>query len=136
MWCEAESIFGAAMKCVFLVIIGLASSGCGTVCNLSGGLVHPEEEPRIYGGLIRDIEIIDKMSSGVASKPGGSGAAVIAVAVLAIVTVDPIMSLVADTLTLPITIPLQEARTAQNNKEYYSSPSANPPTTSQEKPKD
>jgi uncharacterized protein YceK len=128
------SRIGAGMKRISLVVIlvALSSSGCGTVCNLAGGVLHPDSEPRIYGGVIRDFEIIDK----VVSKPepllhpqadsslgNGQGAAYLLAAIIGVAAVEPVVSLVADTLTLPITIPLQNRRIAkQEDKSADSTP--------------
>jgi hypothetical protein len=107
-----------------VILVALSSSGCGTVCNLAGGVAHPDSEPRVYGGVIRDVEIIDKVVNK--AKPnsdnqqvsqaisGGWEKAVVLVAfVSVIISADPVLSMVADTLTLPITIPLQNRRIAQ-----------------------
>jgi hypothetical protein len=98
--------------------IALLHVGCGTVCNLAGGVVHSESEPRIYGGVIRDMETIDKVASEASGhqligEGEGKGAMVILAAAVSIAAVDPMLCLVADTLTLPLTIPLQERRIAQ-----------------------
>jgi uncharacterized protein YceK len=114
-----------------VILVAFVSSGCGTVCNLAGGVVHPDSEPRIYGGVIRDFEIIDK----VVSKPepllhpqagsslgNGQGAAYFLAAIIAVAALDPVVSLVADTLTLPITIPLQNRRIAKLEDKSGDSP--------------
>jgi len=107
-----------------VILVALSSNGCGTVCNLAGGVLHPDNEPRIYGGVIRDVEIIDKIVNkpppdrpgtlnGSGIHGGGWGAGVVLVAIVSVVAMDPVISLIADTLTLPITIPLQNRRIAQ-----------------------
>jgi uncharacterized protein YceK len=109
---------------LILMLVTLSSSGCGTVCNLAGGVMHPDNEPRIYGGVIRDVEIIDKVVNKPKANPdnqqvsqaisgGWEKAAVLAAFVAVIISADPVLSMVADTLTLPITIPLQIRRIAQ-----------------------
>jgi uncharacterized protein YceK len=113
-----------------VILVALSSSGCGTVCNLAGGVVHPDSEPRIYGGFIRDFEIIDKavskpdehLLSPRGNPPSGQGGAYAMTAILAIAAVDPVVSLVADTLTLPITIPLQNRRIAKQEDKSGDSP--------------
>jgi hypothetical protein len=40
----------------------LPLSGCGTICNFAGGFVHPDE-PRVYGGVLRDLEILGDMAN-------------------------------------------------------------------------
>lgn len=115
------------MKKIALIIPVLAMflTSCGTVCNLAGGIVHPDREPRVYGGFIRDVEIIDAVVSAppvVDIRRGDPrGAALIAAAIISVAAVDPILSLAADTLTLPVTIPLQERRIA---REKESNPAA------------
>jgi hypothetical protein len=105
------------MSLAFLLIAGVAipQTGCGTTCNLAGGILHPESEPRVYGGVIRDVEILDTAVSGDAPNDpviqgSDKGAAVAMAALVSLAVADPMLSLVADTLTLPVTIPLQERR--------------------------
>jgi uncharacterized protein YceK len=112
-----------------VILVALSSSGCGTVCNLAGGVVHPDSEPRIYGGFIRDFEIIDKAVSKPEEhllSPGGNangqGAAYAMAAIIAVAAVDPVVCLIADTLTLPITIPLQNRRIAKQEDKSGDSP--------------
>jgi uncharacterized protein YceK len=105
---------------LFLLITSVLASGCGTVCNLVGGVVHPDSEPKVYGGVARDLDIIEKGVTGTPTMGqgnAGKGAAVLVVGVLALAVVDPILSFAADTLTLPVTIPLQERRIALELKE-------------------
>jgi hypothetical protein len=105
---------------LFLLIASVFASGCGTVCNLAGGVAHPDSEPKIYCGVARDLDIIENGASGgprLGQGNGGKGAAVLVVAIVALAVVDPILSCAADTLTLPVTIPLQERRIALELKE-------------------
>jgi len=101
-----------------VLIVAMLLSGCGTVCNLAGGVAHPEGEPRIYGGVIRDLDTIDKTRTEGVQGLGGSGrgGAIFAAALISLAVADPIISLVADTLTLPVTIPLQERRIAREHE--------------------
>jgi hypothetical protein len=85
--------------------VAITQTGCGTTCNLAGGILHPETEPRVYGGVIRDVEILDTAISGDA--PNGpviqgndKGAAVEMAALVSLAVADPMLSLIADTLTL------------------------------------
>lgn len=113
--------------------VAISTVGCGTVCNLAGGVIHPDSEPRVYGGFIRDIEIIDSVVSHPSPQrelfhgTDGRAAALFAGAILAVAAVDPMVSLVADTLTLPVTIPLQEKRIARQRDHAPLDP-ANVPT--------
>jgi len=99
-----------------LPIMLLAATGCGTVCNLAGGVAHPDKEPMVYGGVIRDLDIIDSAINGGGQINGGAAGkeeAALVACIVAIAVGDPIISFVADTITLPITIPLQERRIAR-----------------------
>jgi uncharacterized protein YceK len=100
-----------ALIAVVTVIGAVSLSGCGTVCNLAGGIVHPDNETRVYGGVILDLEVIDAAVSGKKTFGGGPGAVVV---LLPLAVLDPMLSLIADTLTLPFTIPLQAKRNAAN----------------------
>ena len=96
---------------VVLAIGAVSMSGCGTVCNFAGGIAHPDVEPRVYGGVLRDIQVIeDAVTCDPTQRKFGDPRAI--VVVLPIAVADPIVSFIADTLTLPITIPLQERRIA------------------------
>jgi hypothetical protein len=46
----------SAVSVTTAVCVAVFSSGCGTVCNLAGGVLHPDKEPRVYGGLQLDLE--------------------------------------------------------------------------------
>lgn len=108
-----------------LAVSILSLAGCGTVCNFAGGIVHPDQEPRIYGGIQRDMNIIETAVTTKPDNPPNMGKA--AVVILALALVDPIVSLVADTLTLPITIPIQYWREkAEKNDENSTSNTAKP----------
>jgi hypothetical protein len=96
-------------------------SGCGTICNFA----DTENGPRIYGGVQKDVEILDgdkmpdkPLLSGSPNLHGaGASGAIAAGAILAIVLADPLVSFVADTLTLPITVPLQLRREAREKQD-------------------
>ncbi|HLN31716.1 MAG TPA: hypothetical protein VK395_28510 [Gemmataceae bacterium] len=117
-----------------VLIVAMLLSGCGTVCNLAGGVVHPESEPRIYGGVGRDLDIIDKACNIGPSQNAGSGGengkAYLAAALISLAVVDPILSFAADTLTLPVTIPLQERRIAREHENAAAASSIAAPATS------
>jgi uncharacterized protein YceK len=122
------------------VLITLSTGGCGTVCNLAGGVIHPDSEPRVYGGFIRDIEIIDSVVSHPSPQREsfqgmeGRGAALLVGAILSVAAVDPILSLVADTLTLPVTIPLQEKRIGRQRDNAALDPASLPTGTERAEP--
>jgi hypothetical protein len=92
-----------------ILLAGLAS-GCGTLCNLGGGFVHPESEPRIYGGLQKDVEFFDSRTRNSDSQSGGSNSKGAVAVWLAVFLGEPTLSFVGDTLTLPVTVPLQLCR--------------------------
>src|SRR5438128_5559240 len=104
---------------VFVTIAAVLLSGCGTVCNFAGGLIHPETEPRVYGGVQRDIEVIEGFSKEplfptgfpkASQSDSGAGAALVVAFFLGMIVADPVLSFIADTLTLPITVYVQHRR--------------------------
>jgi hypothetical protein len=106
------------MNVVLLRVLGACAavlfSGCGTVCNLAGGIIHPDTEPRVYGGVLKDGEILVQMThtpSGETRQLGKGGLVVLPVA-----AIEVTLSLVADTVTLPITSLLQHRREAANER--------------------
>jgi Protein of unknown function (DUF1375) len=102
---------------LFVLVVGLfavSGTGCGTVCNLAGGVVHPDREPRVYGGVQRDMEVIETaVESGPCDKQKCDPKAYLVLIPLAVA--DPMLSFVADTITLPITISMQHKRDVANN---------------------
>jgi len=103
-----------ALSVSMAAFIAVVVGGCGTVCNLAGGVLHPDEEPRVYGGVQRDLE----GKWGFGYPPLDSESTVEDVKdrlyFLALLPVEFGLSFVGDTLTLPITIPLQARREAAN----------------------
>jgi hypothetical protein len=106
------------MNALLLRVLGACAavsfSGCGTVYNLAGGMIHPDTEPRVYGGVLKDVEILDQISrtpSGETRSFGKGGLVVLPVA-----AIDLTLSFVADTLTVPITSLLQDRREAANER--------------------
>ncbi len=103
--------------------IGFLAIGCGTVCNLAGGLVHPDEEPKVYGGVQRDLDFftkaVERKQSGNDSTSQGTGTsgAYGAVFILAFMVAEPALSFVGDTLTLPITIWAEYRREVEREAE-------------------
>jgi uncharacterized protein YceK len=123
-------------KLLAAVAVAVSLSGCGTVCNLAGGVTQPDVEPRVYGGVQRDFEVLSDVCS-TTFHPGGSTlsgdgktAAFLSAILAAAFVGDPILSFVADTLTLPVTIPLQNRRIAEEEKDRSGDttvPSPDPP---------
>jgi len=108
------------MKTVIVAFSAVLFSGCGTVCNLAGGVTHPDQEPRVYGGVLRDLEFweeVDEAPSSSAPLLGsphgdGRGAVLLLAALGALAVGEPALSFVGDTATLPLTIYLQNKRIA------------------------
>ena len=92
-----------------LGITALVTGGCGTVCNLAGGVVHPDEMPMVYGGVQVDAGCIGKIGNGSASTADAAKGRLFLVG---LGLVDMSVSFVADTLTLPLTVYVQQRRTA------------------------
>jgi hypothetical protein len=92
-----------------LVLATIPATGCGTICNLAGGIKDPENEPRIYGGIQKDLEVANDLALPHLSQ-GGPSAAIVPVVVLGAAATEGSLSLAGDTLTLPITVYLQEKR--------------------------
>jgi hypothetical protein len=106
---------------ITLLIAGavVPSSGCGTICNFAGGLIHPETEPKVYGGVQRDLRIIEEACEACqkpASRPSTDDPR-LAVVFVAVALTDPLVSFVADTLTLPLTAYIQQRREAVLNSD-------------------
>jgi hypothetical protein len=105
---------------VFLALFALLGGGCGTICNLGGGLVDPEKKPTIYGGVQFDLDVMDRLATKNtqlvdSASQGKSAWGILLLAGFAIT--EPILSFLGDTVTLPITIPLEEMRTAAEKQE-------------------
>jgi len=123
-----------SLLAVIPAILAVSLSGCGTICNFADGVIHPDDEPRIYGGVLRDLEIMDEAvnapprATPLVGSENGKG--LIFLCLLGLM--DPPLSFVGDTLTLPITIYVQEKRVAARNSDTDTAKPANatePPTT-------
>jgi uncharacterized protein YceK len=108
------------MKPVAVALIALVIfvpiCGCGTVYNLTSG------EPRVYGGIAKDAELMDALVTHVPSATTGvansaSGEIVAAALVVAFVLVEPPLSCIADTLTLPITYSCEKTQAREHPRE-------------------
>lgn len=81
-------------------------SGCGTICNFASGAIplpdDPVARPAIYGGVQLDAALITGMRPKETTE--------VTVFVGACLLVDIPLSLVGDTLTLPITLWLDKRR--------------------------
>jgi Protein of unknown function (DUF1375) len=106
----------------------LTATGCGTVCNLAGGVVHPDREPRVYGGVQRDLDVIESVvESDPSDKQKCNPKAYLVLIPLA--AADPVLSFVADTITLPITIPLQRKNAGNQDSLDKSNEAGSPSET-------
>ena len=98
------------------LLLSCAAGGCGTVCNLAGGFVHPDKEPQVYGGVKRDAEFYDKMTDRESTSKvywpcgSGKGAAVLAIGILGFICAEPMLTVAGDTVTLPITLAAEVLR--------------------------
>jgi hypothetical protein len=96
-------------------IAAISASGCGTVCNFVGGIAHPESEPRVYGGVQRDLEILNQgWDQPSPKKDVQTQDPRVVFLLIPLAVAEGVLTVVGDTLTLPITIPLQRNRTSQN----------------------
>jgi|SRR6516165_2677631 hypothetical protein len=102
---------------VLLALAAFLTVGCGTIRNLAGGFTDPDSEPRIYGGLIRDSEPGEPVLPGVGVKWNEKAA----VLFMPIVLAELGLTFVGDTMTLPITIVMQECRNARHEQEKLNS---------------
>jgi uncharacterized protein YceK len=81
---------------VLCAVAAVLPTGCGTICNFAHG------DPDVYGGVQKDVEFIQTPRT-----PGGGGVSIDnrGMAVLAALAfADTGLSLIADTLTLPLAI--------------------------------
>jgi uncharacterized protein YceK len=103
-------------RCVVMaVVVALALSGCGTICNLAGGVKNPDQEPRVYGGVQRDFEAIGEVLGCGPSETEVDLPRTMLV-LMSLGAIDPVFSFVGDTLTLPIAIHAQNERGARAKK--------------------
>jgi hypothetical protein len=100
---------------VILAIVAISLSGCGTFCNFGAAVLPPDKDPtgwpRIYGGVQMDASVVSHLGDNPAMTANESMAKLAGIGLLA---ADGLASAVADTLTLPITIPLDMARHPRN----------------------
>src|SRR5262249_58308295 len=77
-------------------LAAVLASGCGTVCNLATG------KPEVYGGVEKDVEcLLTPTQTPVMTAQSGQGGAAILAAFL---VAEGTLSLVGDTLTLPLVL--------------------------------
>ena len=79
--------------------------GCGTVANLTLSGPPPAGPMKVYGGVRRDMDIMHDCTTN-PDHPRDNAEAVCFAAAVTVAAVDLPFSVVADTLTLPITVPV------------------------------
>lgn len=89
------------MRIILSIILVLTVTGCGTLANLQGKRhaflsVGGQKPVRLYGGVRNDIDWVSKM----VSNPDGFVVPVVGYFAL----IDPALSFVGDTVTLPVAI--------------------------------
>jgi uncharacterized protein YceK len=93
------------MRAPLLAAVAAASlaAGCGTVASLC----RPDDAGRVYGGVRKDLDWATKLVDGPADPSGplkesGTGAALLGAFLIVAPVLDFPLSLVGDTLTLPL----------------------------------
>jgi hypothetical protein len=106
----------AAQAVLTAALAGVLPCGCGTVCNLVSG------DPQVpYGGVQKDLDIIETPGDHSLSGSGKAGALVCAV-----LPVELGLSLVGDWVTLPLAVYLRQDR---GNKQAVPPPDLSAPCT-------
>jgi uncharacterized protein YceK len=103
--------------CLAAVMV-CALGGCGTICNLTDpSRIKP------FGGVIWDCEAFDWFMYQVNEAPKKPAANTVGLTLSdPIVTIDLPLSVVADTVTLPITVPIALMRQGQPESSQDSGP--------------
>ncbi len=111
-----------------ILLAAVCSNGCGTFCNFTGSVIHFDgdkvERPAIYGGVQFDFEglrLIGNGTNGNVSDPR------VGFVILALGITDVFTSAVGDTLTLPITLFVNELRVASRRGDPVVKPSEEGP---------
>ena len=97
---------------IAITFLSVSISGCGTMANLQGMeymfISLPGENPvRVYGGVRKDIEFI---AHNVRNPPIDDPIEVVVcgIPVVGFAIVDPVLSFVGDTITLPYVLSLKD----------------------------
>jgi uncharacterized protein YceK len=92
-----------AITATLIGALGLAVGGCGTVGNLTGG-PSGAEPPHAYGGVRLDVESAAANLTDSSGGHGGLPGRLVQVCVVApyLLLIDLPLSVVGDTLTLPL----------------------------------
>src|ERR1700730_1319947 len=114
-----------ALMTIVAALAAISLTGCGTTCNLAGGFKHPDDEPKIYGGVQRDLDFVAQLGPDkpLIGNPSNANKGVLIIIPLLIA--EGVLTCVGDTVTLPITIYLQERRVAARKREQEGDHSAN-----------
>jgi hypothetical protein len=95
---------------ILLAPVAFSLAGCGTVCNLAGGVYKPQTDPKIYGGFLKDVEFVNSDDVRNLHLSPGKAGFVVGICLMTGMAVETTLSIVADTATLPITIPAEYLR--------------------------
>ena len=128
--CRSEEASVRITPTLLAAAAAVSMSGCGTVCNLARGFDHPDTDPKVYGGVAMDMEFLGKVAGASASETEVADPRMWA-AILGLGFIDPAFSLVGDTVTLPITVPLQNKRLRAMDKKNRADAEATPSAATQ-----
>ncbi len=97
-----------------LALLSVGTAGCGTICNLADGVRHPDRAPTVYGGLVKDVEWIGAGFQSVPflEPPSFDDLVEDVGSFLMFALIDPPLSFIGDTVTLPLTLYCQRKRVA------------------------
>jgi hypothetical protein len=109
---------GQLARVAFAALAAVLVSGCGTICNFAGGYLHPDKAPTVYGGFRFDMEVLEAATTTHESLNITHGSGYTVLFVLGVLCADPVLSLAADTLTLPITLYLEERRARAHARDH------------------
>jgi uncharacterized protein YceK len=99
---------GKALKAIVVLIVSFCLGGCGTMGNVWCCCKSGEE--KVYGGVANDLEALGNGARHICHPESPADAAFYALVLPLFFAVDLPLSLVGDTLTLPITIPATLAK--------------------------
>jgi uncharacterized protein YceK len=114
-----------------LLLAALLAGGCGTVANLEIGARQGWKNAQIYGGVRRDVNSAEQWFADNWTPAGNADVQqdIGAVVGVGLVGLDVPLSAIADTLTLPVTIPAAiwgSSTPSVSRKNNSAAPAANP----------
>ena len=113
-------MWGTALAAVATILLG----GCGTMANITlNGPPSAGGSMKMYGGVQRDLDIVHDCTTN-PDHPKDNAEAVCFATAVTVAALDLPFSAVADTLTLPITIPV--ALVAQGRADQQPQPAGGP----------